>query len=154
MVRDTDKSLQKTMFKLSCLLQSLCLYPISIFFPQRTYNSPKELIYLSTCYGLSLLLEVKCQKKKDYYLILPPLLHFSTLACSMDEYWAPISYTLSHSLDIYIMCVEAICVSWGDISLEYHVYTSNCLLETWLLNRYLKFNMYSSISHSSMLSLI
>lgn len=137
-------------------LISLSLYPVSIFFfLQSTYNSPKELIYLSTCCGLSLLLEYKCQKKKELSCSFssPPfpnigMLHRSILGP------LPLAYTISHPLDRNIMCVDAICASPVDISLEYHIYTSNFLLETWILNRYLKFNMYSSISHPSLQSLI
>lgn len=103
--------------------------------------------------GLSLLLECKCQERKDSCS--SSVLQFSTSACPMDQYWDPLSLpTLFYPLDINIICVDAVRASYVDISLEYQIYISNCLLGTWIFTRYLKFNMYSSLSHLSLKSLI
>lgn len=81
-VKDTDKSLQRILFKVASLqsqfIPLLCLY----FSPYSTYCSPREFNYSSTCYGLSFLLECKCQERKDYYLVLP-------LSSNSQHWYAP-----------------------------------------------------------------
>lgn len=103
-VKDTDKSLQRILFKVASLqsqfIPLLCLY----FSPYSTYCSPREFNYSSTCYGLSFLLECKCQERKItiLFFLFPPILNIGMPHQSILGPSLPV-YTLSHPLDINII---------------------------------------------------
>ena len=99
---------------------------LSFFLTQSTYLFSKRtpFTYLSTCFSPSLLLEHKCQERKDCFVLPPP----------NSQHWhspwintGPVSlYLHSYTLDINIICADATYVPSVAVSPECHTYTSNC----------------------------
>ena len=111
----------------SVSLSTLAVF-LFFFLTQSTYLFSKRnpFTYSSTCFSPSLLLERKCQERKDWF-VLPPL--NSQHRHSLWINTGPISlYLYSYTLDINITCAEATYVPSVAVSPECLTYTSNYLL--------------------------
>ena len=118
---------------------STCLY----FFPKALITLQKELIYLLIYMFQSVFATTMWVPRENYLFLL------SLISQHWHTPWintGPPSLYLP--LHIIIIRVDAIYVSMDtyvssvDVCPEFHIYASNCLLETWKLNRYLKFNVF------------
>ena len=133
----------KGVFKVACPLQQFIPLPWVYF----CFFSLKALIYSPKGSHLLTYLHVLvCLYYQNVSAKRKSIALFFLL--SISQHWhapwintGPLSlYLHSYTLDINIICVDVTYVSSVDVSPECHNYTSNCLLETWILNRY--FNVF------------